>query len=55
MESLHAGSASGREKGHGADSTAGVFDEGVAQTTDAAISGRDLDFFYDEAGTIDRR
>jgi putative ABC transport system ATP-binding protein len=52
MESLHAGSAPGRKKGHGSDSTAGVFDESVTQPTGAAISGRDLNFFYDEAGRL---
>jgi putative ABC transport system ATP-binding protein len=52
MESLRAGSASGRTKGqgHGADSKAGVFDESVTQPNGAAISVRDLNFFYDEAG-----
>jgi putative ABC transport system ATP-binding protein len=49
MESLRAGSASGRNKGHGADPAAGVFDENVTQPTDEAISGRDLNFFYDDA------
>src|SRR6516225_3980463 len=50
MESLRAGSASGRKKGRGADSTTGVFDGSVEQPTGAAISARDLNFFYDEAG-----
>jgi putative ABC transport system ATP-binding protein len=50
MESLRAGSASGRKKGPGANPTAGVFDVSATQPTGAAISVRDLNFFYDEAG-----
>ena len=50
MESSRAGSAPGRKTGQGADSGAGVFDGSMAQPTGAAISARDLNFFYTEAG-----
>jgi putative ABC transport system ATP-binding protein len=52
MEFFRAGSASGRKNGHGAHSSAGRFDERGTQRTDAAISARDLNFFYDEAGRL---
>jgi putative ABC transport system ATP-binding protein len=50
MESLHAGSGSDRNEGPDDNPTASVLDESATQPTSAAISVRDLNFFYDEAG-----
>jgi putative ABC transport system ATP-binding protein len=50
MESLRAGSVSLRKKRPGADFTAGDPDERVTKPTDPAISVRELNFSFAEAG-----